>query len=67
VLFRSGYADRHAYETGALDTSVSFQELRARSIVNDRARAAGDSPDFSARIREGVPGISAATAREGQP
>lgn len=63
----NGYADRHAYETGALDTSVSFQELRARSLVNARARAAGDSPAFSALIREGVPGVGAATAREGQP
>lgn len=53
----NGYADRHAYETGALDTTLPFDELRARSIVNDRARAAGVSPAFSALIRAGVPGM----------
>lgn len=62
----NGYADRHAYETGALDTSVSFQELRARSLVNARARAAGDSPAFSALIRKGVPGISPETVPGGR-
>ncbi len=53
----NGYADRHAYENGALDTTLPFDELREHSIVNDRARAAGDAPEFSARIREGLPGM----------
>ena len=53
----NGYADRHAYETGALDTSLPFDELRARSVVNERARAAGGSPAFSTLIRAGVPGM----------
>jgi hypothetical protein len=60
----NGYADRHAYENGALDASLPFEELRARSVVNARARAAGDSPDFSARIREGLPGCGAPPGRE---
>jgi hypothetical protein len=53
----NGYADRHAYEKGSLDQSLPFDELRERSIINDRACAAGDSPSFSAQIRSGLPGM----------
>jgi len=56
VIFNA-YAPDHAYTTGALDTSLPFDELKRRSRVNDRARAAGDAEDFSARIREGMPGM----------
>ena len=63
----NGYADRHAYATGALDTSLPFDELRARSVVNERARAAGDSPRFSSLIRTGIPGALAQPAQEAQP
>jgi hypothetical protein len=55
----NGYADQHAYEKGVLDTSLSFAELRERSIINGRARAAGISLKFSALIREGMPGVKA--------
>ena len=51
----SGYAPRYAWERGALDSRLSFEELRARSRVNDAARAADQAPDFSQRIREGRP------------
>lgn len=54
----NGYADRHAYENGALDTSLPFDELRARSVINEHARAAGESPAFSELIREGLPGVT---------
>lgn len=60
----NGYADRHAYENGALDRTLPFDELRARSIVNERAVAAGGSPAFSALIRNGVPGMPHATIKE---
>lgn len=63
----NGYADRRAYENGALDTTLPFHELRERSVVNGRARAAGDSPAFSARIREGIPGIRSASPKEAKP
>jgi len=53
----NGYAADHAYTTGALDTSLPLDELKLRSRINDRARAAGDAPDFSARIRDGMPGM----------
>jgi hypothetical protein len=43
--------ERHAIVTGGLP----FAELKARSLIDTRARAANDSPDFSQRIREGLP------------
>ena len=51
----SGHAPRYAYDLGGLDTSLPFEELRRMSLVNPKARAAGDAPDFSRRIREGLP------------
>jgi hypothetical protein len=56
-LLANGYLDELAYEIGAVDRSLPFPELRARSRINERARAAGGGPDFSRRIREGLPGV----------
>jgi len=41
----------HAIATGGL----SFAELKPRSLINERARAADQNPDFSSIIREGLP------------
>ena len=39
----------------ALDnTDLPLAELRRRSNITERAKTAGDSPDFSARIRQGL-------------
>jgi hypothetical protein len=54
----SGYAAEYAYETGRLDGSLPFEELRRRSRINASAQAADRAPDFSRRIREGLPGIN---------
>jgi hypothetical protein len=54
-VLASGYAARQAYRNGVLDDSMPYEQLRARSRVNDAATAAGRSPDFSARIRAGLP------------
>jgi hypothetical protein len=51
----SGYAPLYAYERGALDTSIPYEELRKASYVNPRARALGDDPEFSRKLREGLP------------
>lgn len=56
-LLLNGHMDERAYELGTLDTSLPFAELKRRSHINERGRAAGDAPDFSARIREGLPGF----------
>jgi len=34
-----------------------FSELKTRSLINDRAKAAGNDPAFSKLIREGLPGF----------
>lgn len=50
--------ERHAIVTGGLP----FAELKARSLIDTRARAANDSPDFSQLIREGLPEALASDA-----
>jgi hypothetical protein len=55
-ILLSGYAPQYAYELGGLDTSLPFDELRKRSIINPRAHEIGNDPDFSQRIRERLPG-----------
>jgi hypothetical protein len=51
----SGYAAEYAYDQGRLDRSLSFEELRRRSHINAAAQAADKAPDFSRRIRAGLP------------
>jgi hypothetical protein len=54
----SGHVPEYLYETARLDTHFSFEELRERGHVNERAREAGDTAlDFSQRIRVGLPGV----------
>jgi len=57
-ILLSGYVPQYAYEHGRIDTSLPFDELRRRSRVNERAQTADQAPDFSKRIREGLPGIA---------
>jgi len=52
----NGFIDELAYDRESIDTSLPFDELRSRSDVTSRGQEAGASPDFSARIREGLPG-----------
>jgi hypothetical protein len=51
----SGHYPEYAYDLGSLDTSVPFAELKAQSLINAKAHAADQDPDFSARIRDGLP------------
>jgi hypothetical protein len=53
----NGHLDELLYERGAITTNVPFAELKQRARINDRARQADKSPDFSRLIRKGVPGI----------
>lgn len=55
-ILLNGWLDELGYERGNVDTSLPFEELRRRSAIGERARAAGDAPDFSRLIREGLPG-----------
>ena len=54
-LLLNGRLDELLYERGSIDRSMPFEELKRRSEITERAIAAGESPDFSARIREGLP------------
>ncbi len=54
-LLANGYADEMLYERGALASGLPFTELKAASLIDDRAQAAGRDPAFWRRIREGVP------------
>jgi len=51
----NGYIDELGYERGTIDTSLPFAELRRRSDITDKAKAADSAPDFSRQIRAGLP------------
>jgi Domain of unknown function (DUF4105) len=57
-ILANGYLDQLWYERGVLDQSLPFAELKTRSDITERARAAGNDPAFSVRIREGLPGAA---------
>jgi hypothetical protein len=54
-LLANGRLDQLLYERGEINTRLPFDKLRARSNITANAKAAGDSPDFSSRIRQGLP------------
>ena len=56
----SGYTPAYVYESGRIDRSLPFEELQRRCLVNPAARAADRAPDFSRRIRTGLPGTAGA-------
>jgi len=52
----NGKADELLYERHAIATGgLPFSELKQRSLIDARARAADDDPNFSRLIREGLP------------
>ena len=53
-ILANGRLDELMYERGAIDQSLPLAELRERTDVTERAKAAGDAPDFSQRIRDGT-------------
>lgn len=56
-ILANGHLDKLLYAQGYLDQSLPLPELKARSLINPAARAAGNTPDFSDRIRSGLPGF----------
>jgi hypothetical protein len=51
----NGFIDGYLYDSGRIDTSLPYEELRRRSLINEAAQAADDAPDFSERIRASLP------------
>ena len=55
-ILLNGKADEMLYQDHAIATGgLPFSELKQHSLINERARAADNSPDFSKLIREGLP------------
>ena len=54
-LLANGHLDQLLYERGLIDRGIPFDELRNRSNITEKAKAADDFSDFSARIRQGLP------------
>jgi hypothetical protein len=54
-LIVNGFLPGYLYDRGAVVTTMPLSELMALARINDRAKAADQSPDFSRLIRVGVP------------
>ena len=54
----NGLIDSYLYYSGRVDTTLTYDELRQRSLINGAAQAADGAPDFSQRIRASLPTIS---------
>jgi len=54
----NGLIDSYLYHSGRVDTTLPYDELRRRSLINDAAQAADDAADFSERIRSSLPKVS---------
>ena len=56
----NGLIDSYLYYSGRVDTTLPFDELRRRSLINEDAEAAGDAPEpeFSQRSRASLPTIA---------
>jgi hypothetical protein len=54
----NGLIDSYLYHSGRVDTSLPFDELRQRSLINAAAQAADGTADFSQRIRASLPAAS---------
>jgi Domain of unknown function (DUF4105) len=50
-ILLSGYVPEYLYESNRLDTRIPFDQLQRQAHINPVAQAAGQSPDFSQRIR----------------
>jgi hypothetical protein len=51
----NGLVDSYLYHSGRVDTTLPFEELRRRSLINEAAQAADGASDFSRRIRASLP------------
>jgi len=54
-LLANGHLDELMYARGVIDTTLPLDELRRRSEITARAKAADQDPLFSARIRDELP------------
>jgi Domain of unknown function (DUF4105) len=48
----NGFADQMLYERGDFIGTLPFADLRRQALINEKAKAADQDPEFSRRIRE---------------
>jgi hypothetical protein len=53
-LLVNGYLNELLYERNVIDTSRPLEVVNASSLIDTRAKAADQDPDFSADIRQGI-------------
>lgn len=53
-LIATGYADQLALKLGLVDTELNIEQARAKYIINEKSEKAGDTPNYSKLIREGL-------------
>ncbi len=56
-LIFSGYLPSYIIDVNGFTPGFTLEQLQSGGAVSARAQAADNAPDFSRRIREGVPGI----------
>lgn len=54
-ILANGRLDELGYEHGTINTTLPFPVMKARSEITQKAKAADSAPDFTARIRTGLP------------
>jgi hypothetical protein len=54
----NGLVDGYLYYSGRVNTTLPFEELRRRSLINEAAQAADAAADFPERIRANLPRAS---------
>jgi hypothetical protein len=54
-ILLSGYTPEYVYEQGRMNGDLPFAELQRRSHLNEVALQSDQDPDFSSRIRAGLP------------
>jgi len=59
-LLANGYLDEMLYERKVVDTNFTFEELKKKVYINDKAVKLDADQDFSRYIRDGLPGIDKA-------
>ena len=58
-LLLTGYLPQYVYRIGGLTPHYSFEELRERGRITERAKAADLIENFSTAIRRGIPSVEA--------
>ena len=56
-MLLNGTVDQLVYENGGFASQLPFAELKPMSLIDAKAQAADQAPDFSALIRAGLPGF----------